>query len=316
LALTIFGCSSGDETAKDNNPKDNAAGPELRPLKIGVLPVIDSMPFYIAEAEDMFKEQGLEVELLPFPSPQEISAALQAKQIDGMVTDMIVAGLLKKGGTDLKVATVALGATPEEGRFAILSSPNSGIRSVTDLKGKEVAISENSVIEFVLDQILLDAGMQPTDVKKIAVPKIPVRMQILLNNQVAAGVMPDPMAFLAEQQGATLVADDTSRSISQSVLVFRQEVLNDNLEAVKRVVKAYGDAGQALTNDPDKYQDFVAEKANIPKEIQGTFRVTSFSPPQPPAEADVKQIMDWMVNKKLLNEPFSYQDIVDTEILK
>ncbi|MEG6616701.1 MetQ/NlpA family ABC transporter substrate-binding protein [Peptococcaceae bacterium 1198_IL3148] len=309
IALTLVGCG---DTAKDNVTDQQ----QLQPLKIGVLPVVDSLPFYIAEAEGMFKDQGLTVELIPFPSPQEISAALQAGQIDGMITDMIVAGMLKKGGTDLKVATVALGATPEEGRFAILAAPESGIKSVADLKGKEVAISQNSVIEFVLDQILMDAGLAPTDVKKLSVPKIPVRMQILQNNQVAAAVLPDPMAFLAEQQGATLVADDTARSISQSVLVFRQQVLNDNGQGAKGVVEAYGDAGQALTNNPERYQDLVAEKANIPKEIKDTFKVTSFSKPQSPAESDVQQVLDWMVSKNLLDQPFSYQEFIDTEILR
>ncbi len=312
LAVTLIGCGTSDQqTANDQSAS------EMKPLKIGVLPVVDSLPFYIAEAEGMFKEQGIEVELVPFPSPQEISAAMQAGKIDGLVTDMIVAALLKNGGTDLKVTNVALASTPDVRHFAVVASPNSSIDSIADLKGNEVAISKNSIIEYVLDELLQDGGLTPEDVKKVAVPKIPVRLQALENDQVAAAVFPDPMAFLAEHQGAKLVADDTKHTgISQSVLVFQQKALDENREAVKRLVKAYGDAGQALNNDPAKFKDLVAEKANVPNEVKDSFQCPPFPLPELPGESDVQQVMDWMLNKGLIDQAFAYNDFIESNIVQ
>ena len=311
LAAALIGCGTSEETA------DNQSASEMKPLKIGVLPVVDSLPFYIAEAEGMFKDRGIEVELVPFPSPQEISAAMQAGKIDGLVTDMIVAALLKNGGTDLKVTNVALVSTPEVRHFAVVASPNSNINSAADLKGKEVAISKNSIIEYVLDELLKENGLTPQDVKKVAIPKIPVRLQTLETDQVAAAVFPDPMAFLAEHQGAKLVMDDTKHTgISQSVLVFQQKTLDENFEAVKRLVSAYGDAGQALNNDAAKFKDLVAEKANVPAEVKDTFLCPPFPVPELPGENDVQQVMDWMVNKGLIDQAFAYDEFIEPNIVQ
>ena len=64
-------------------------------LKLGVLPLEDILPMIVANEKGYFAEENLEVELVTLQSAVESQSAIQSGEIDGMMTDMIVAALLK-----------------------------------------------------------------------------------------------------------------------------------------------------------------------------------------------------------------------------
>lgn len=288
---------------------------QAKPVKIGVQPIEDNFPFSVAEKDGIFTKAGVQVELINFASAQERDAALQAGQIDGEVADMLAVALMKKIGTDVKIASIALGTTPQEGRFAILSSPKSKIKDPSDLKGATLGMSDNTIIDYVSDQMLKDKGVSGTDVNKVSVPKTPVRVDMLLSDQIQAAVLPDPLAALAEAKGAHLVMEDTYRNISQTVLLFRTKSIQDNPAGIKAVVSAYGAAGQALTKDPEQYRSLFLEKNQIPEPIKDTYKITTFSKLQLPTEDEVNSVMIWMQDKKLIPQVYTYQELVDPSLL-
>lgn len=273
------------------------------------------MPFYVAEKDKLYTKEGVQVELVSFASAMERDAALQAGQIDGQVADLLAVALLKKIGADVKIASIGLGATPKEGRFAILSSPKSGITDLAGLKGGTLGISQNSIIDYVSDQMLLDKGVQLDSVKKVSIPKMPVRLDMLLSDQINAACLPDPLASLAQAKGAHLLIDDTYKNISQTVFLFRTESIKANSEGIKAVLRAYGTAGQALTNNPDQYRDLFLEKAQIPQELKDSYQTPTFSKLQLPTEEEVQSVMKWMVEKNLIPQAYNYQELVDPNLL-
>ena len=309
LAMIIIGttgCSNSGQTT----------GLEQQPLKIGVLFIEDNLPLFVAEAEDMFINAGINVELIPFPSAAERDAAMQAGQIDGEAADIIAACLLKKGGTDVRIAAITLGVTPEEGRFVLLGSPDSDFNSPGDLAGVPIAISENTIIEYITDKLLINEGLTGDQIKKLSIPKMPIRVQMLANNQVKAALLPDPLASLAEKQGAKVILDDTKSDInvSQVVLLFRKDSIDSKREAVEKLIDIYGTAGKELTDNPDKYRALLIEKARIPEPVKDTYKAPSFSAPQVPSREDVMDVVDWMVAKKLLEKPYTYEELVDESL--
>lgn len=310
LSLSFWGCAKGGSSVKDTPVK-------AQPLNIGVLFIEDNLPLFLAEAEDRFKKEGLDVKLVPFPSAAERDAALQAGQIDGEVADIIAACLLKKGGTDVRISSITLGATPQEGRFVLLGSPDSDFKTAQDLKNVKIAISENTIIEYVTDTLLTKEGLKKEDIQKLSVPKMPIRVQMLVNNQVKAALLPDPLASLAQKQGAKIIIDDTKSAVnvSQSILLFRKDSIDIKKQEIKKLIEIYGQAGNDLTRFPDKYKKLVFEKAKIPAPIKDTYKAPTFSPPQPPSRENVLNVVNWMVDKKLLEKPYTYQEIVDQSLI-
>ena len=305
LAFLLTGCMQQQKADKQEQVK----------IKLGILPIVDALPLIVAEEKGYFKQAGVEVELVTFPSAVERDSALQAKAIDGSLGDLLAAASLYNGGFPVQVVSLSLGETGHEGRFAILSAPNSGINTIDQLKGVEVAVSKNSIIEYVTDSLLLEKGFKPEEIKKSIIPKIPVRFQALMEGQIKAACLPDPMAALAKSKGAKLIIDDTETNLSQTVVFFNQETLQKNSAAVKKLLKGYALAVKEINNNPAAYRVMLVEKAKVPKEALGVYGMEHFPAPQLPKEKDVDQVVQWMLQKNLLKEKISYENLVTGDFL-
>lgn len=298
-AVLLTGC--GKETAEKN---------EVKHLKIGVLPIEDIMPIVVADKNGYFAEENLDVEAVRFQSAVEQGNAMQSGELDGMVTDTIIATLLKDSGQDTKITSVTLGMSPQEGRFAIIAAPGSNIKNMEDLKGKSVGISYNSIIEYVTDSLLADGGIDPSEVKKVSVAKIPLRMEMLFSNKIDAAVVPDPLVTFGEFKGSKIIVEDTKRNITQAVILFNQKVLDENFGAVEAFYRAYAKAVDDLNNHPEAYQQLMIENCNIPEPIAKEYQIQQYPKPQVPAEEDVNNVLDWLNKKGLLKNDLKYQDLV------
>lgn len=285
----------------------------MPPLRLGVIPVEDNFPFFVAEAEGLFAENSLAVELLSFNSARDRDTALQAGEIDGEVADIVAAALISKGGTPVKIVSLTMGMTPAEGRFALLVAPGSGIDSPAALKGEAVAVSQHTIIDYVNYRLLTAAGLKPEEITTTNVPAIPERLQLLLGGAVQAALLPDPMATLAEKQGAKVLLDDTNGedNISQVVLLFREEALAAKGEAIARLLDVFGQAAARVRENPNAYRDLFIEKARVPEELKETYLAPKYSPPALPRPEEVQAVMDWMVAGGLLDTPYTYEDLVD-----
>ncbi len=304
IITVVAGCNQSGKPGNEGKT-------ELSKLKIGSLPIEDSMPILVAEKNGYFAAENLEVELVSFQSPVESQSAFQSGELDGMVTDMIVAALLKSAGEDLRVTSLTLGANPGEGRFAIVAAPRSAIENVTDLKGKNIGISGNSIIEYVTDGLLAAGGVDPAEVNKTTVAKIPLRVEMLLNNQIDAITVPDPQISYVVAEGARVIAEDTKGdNLSQAVVIMTGKALNEKREAITRFFKAYAKAVDDINNKPDQYQELLIENMNIPASIAASYGVQHYSQPQLPAEQEVDRIITWLKNKDLLKNEITYADFV------
>jgi len=281
-------------------------------LKIGSLTIEDNLPLLVAQQNGYFTEEKLEFELLTFQSPVELQSTFQSGALDGMITDMPIAAMLKSSGQNLKITSLTLGATPQEGRFAILASPESKISTAADLKGKSIGISSNSIIEYVTDGLLAEAGIDPSAVNKTVVAKIPVRLEMLLNNQIDAITIPDPMVSYAVSRGAKIIAEDTQgANLSQAVILINGKALDNKKDAVKRFYRAYAKAVDDINASPDNYKEILIKNVNIPEDIKETYKVQHYSKPQLPNQKEVDNIITWLQNKGLLKNEITYESLIE-----
>lgn len=303
LALTA-GCAQ-------NEQPEGQTGNVPAKLKIGSLTNEENLPMLVAQEKGYFAAENLEVEVVPMQSPVESQSAFQSGELDGMMTDIMIALMLKDSGEDLRITSIALGSTPQEGRFAIVAAPNSDIQTLQDLKGKSIGISDNSIIEYVTDGILAQAGMNPSDVEKTTVPKIPVRVEMLLNNQIDAITVPDPHISNAVAWGARVVADDTTgENLSQSVYVMTQQALIDKTDAIAGFYKGYAKAAEDINADPDQFRGLLVSNCNIPEQIAENYQVQHYAAPQLPVEKDVDNVVTWLKGKSLLQSELKYADVI------
>ncbi len=295
-----------------------SAAPESKTvtLKIAVIPVIDTLPMFVAQADGLFQKHGVQVELIPVASAPERDQMLQAGQADGTLNETLSIMFFNKEKIQLQAVRYGHMATAGSGHFFILASGKSGITDINGLKGVDIGISQGTIIDYVTTRLLQANGFGNDDIKTIAVPKIPDRMALLASGELKAGVMPDPLAALAVQQGARIILDDTSSpKLGASVISFRKEVIDTQSDAVKAFLAAIEEAVTLINANPSKYSSLLVEKKIVPQPLIGTYVTPKFPEKGIPSEAEWNDVLAWAKEKGLLAKDIAYKDSINSALL-
>jgi len=316
LAACGAGIGQAPQPAKETGTAQKApAAAKPVTLRFGDLPLIDALPVYVADADGLFTQKGLRVELVPFASAVERDAAFTAGQIDAELNDSISSILLNKDREFSKIIRTIMHTTPERAMFYLLAAKESKIQQPADLKGVEIAISHNTVIEYVLDKLVESAGLKPTDIKKLEVARMPLRVEMLAQNQVAAALLPEPLATLAKASGARLILDDAKLQIGASWLSFRVQVLKDQAAAVRSFLEAYEEAVQRINAQPEKYRALMVERARVPDVIKGTVMIPKYPTASLPTEKELGEAVAWARSRELVTKDIPPAQLIDGSFL-
>lgn len=285
-------------------------------LKLALIPVLDTLPIFIAEQNGYFAEQGIQVETVPVRSPQERDVFIQTGQVNGVLTDLQGVGLLNKDAVKVKAVYTARRPFPGAPLFRVLASPASNIAGAADLKGVPIGISNNTIIEYLTDRILVAEGLRPEEIAKLEIGAITVRFEQLMSGNIQAAVLPDPLAQGAIAAGARLVVDDTNyATLSQSVLVFTADTLQAKPDTVRKFILAWEKAVNELNTNPEKYRGVLIEQGRVPASIQDSYQMPPFPGRGVPSEAEVADVAAWLKAKGLVARDLTYADMVDSAFL-
>ena len=328
-ALLLCGAMAAGLIACGNNEAPAGSAPSSAPpaseeqssnvVRVGVLSIADSLPIFAAEQENMFADAGLNVEIYPFASSSDQSKAVEAGELDVVMNDMIVQSLMKKADTNTKVVSLAFGATQQEGRFVVVAAPNSGITKPEDLEGKRVAISTNTMMEYLMDQYEKYYNLDADSIELVNMPDLMLRVETLLQgNDIDAAILPDPLAAFALANGGISVIDDTTldENYSQSVYLATDDFIDNNKGTLDKFMNVLFQAMTDINENPDKYRELLMEKAKVPEQLQEDYPMPTFTPGAVPSEQEVARLEAWMVENQLLDKVYSYHDLVDTSYVK
>lgn len=301
--LVFAGCTSAQS---EQGSQDAAEQPQQASMRIGTMQTEDSLPFWVAEQNGLYGDA--QVEIVTFQSAQELATAFAAGEIDAAMTDVQQAAALQLSGVDMRLSWVTLGADASQGRFGIMTSPDSGIESLADLAGKGIGVGSNTVPEYVMDNLMASAGVPDDQVVAEEIKKMPVRYESMANNQVAAAALPGSLLALGEASGMVLLADDAQGdNISQSVLAVRDAWLQDGGQvALDTVRAAWDEAASAINDDPEAYRALLVEKANLPGLVADTYKISTYPSAQMPSQDMVQPVLDWMLEKGYIAQAVSY----------
>lgn len=289
LILTLSACSPVKETASTTTAKQK--------LNFGAISSVDAIPIVIANEKGFFKKQGIDVNFQSFKNSKDRDAAFQTGNLDGVICDEIAISLYQNADFDVKITGIT------DGDFMLIANAKSGIKSVNDIKGKSVAISEKTSIEYSLDKILEKNSLNPKDVKKSIVPAIPTRLEMLRNNNVDAALLPEPFASLAIKDGGVLLGSASNLNVYSSVTAFTQKAINSKSTEIKAFYKAYNEAVDYINNTPiSEYEDIIIKTVGYPADMKGKLNLPKFRKNALPQEANVKSVVDWTTKNGLIKK--------------
>lgn len=313
IALFLAGLLLSGLTGCANNKKEDAGSKtaQMQNITIGLMPDVDSIPFIIAQEKGFFKEEGVSVTLKPFKSAVDRDSALQSGNLDGAISDMLAENFAKAGGFDTVITSLTTGS------YKMVVNKVETANSIQELKGKDVAISRNTIIEYVTDRITAEGGLAPADINKVVIPQIPTRLEMLQNGKIAAATLPEPMATIAVKNGARVINSSDKMGINPGVMLFTGTAVKSKEKEIQAVYRAYNKAIDYLAKEPmENYMDLLIEKGGFPNSVKGALVLPQYKKPAAPKEKDVEDVVKWLMDRQLIQKGYSYKELVDDRFVR
>lgn len=289
-------------------------------LRIATLPAADSIVLDVAVSEGLFKNEGLDVETVPFKSALEVGAAMRAGQLAGHFGDLMNVFTQNETGAKQAVVLTTTHTSKAQRAFGLVVSPKYGnaIQSIESLNKTPTAMSASTIIDYLLTRMQQTEHLPEKAFKNVEVRQIPIRLQMLLSGQIETALLPEPLVTVVEQKGGRVIWDDTQLDESLAVVALREPYLNDKtVTAFRRAVAA---AAKKIEVDPEKYRALMVQKRLIPAPVAKDYKMVRFSlfgrqdglPPLPSAQ-DVERVGQWMVQRGMIKSVPEYAEVIYVE---
>ncbi len=264
-------------------------------IRIGLMADFTGLPFLVAEKEGLFAAAGLPVVLSVFRSAVERDTALHAGVLDGCNADLIAALASRRAGYDVKIVASALN------RFSLVASPAVAAGAsghglgLADLSGASIGLSRNTVIEYVADSLI-----DPIVIKKIDIARIPIRLELLLRNQLDAAVLPLPFDALAVAGGGAIVADSLAAGLDPDLFIFYAAELEERPDSYAALWRTLDEARGLIEENPDRYRSLLSSRLGFDQTQAASMPFPAFPPYVPPSDEQIQLAAQWMVRVGLL----------------
>ena len=190
-----------------------AAAVGSKTLRIAALPAIDALILYAAEADGIFKSEGLNIEILPFKSSVEMTAAIRAEKIIGQYANILGTIAQRANGIGLSLAATTWHTSPAQRAFGFAVSPKfadqiTSIEVLKGLTGVSSTRSRGTIIDWMIYRMKNAVNLPEKTLDQIEVAQIPIRLQMLLTGKMQTALFYEPLLTLIESKGGRVIWDD------------------------------------------------------------------------------------------------------------
>lgn len=241
---------------------DFLGGGNSNKVTIGYLPSDHDSALFVADQQGLYKEKGIETELVQFNNGGDLMTAMASGKVDvGYVGISPVLSSVEKG-----VPVKIISAAQNEGSGVIVSS-NSGINSAADLNGKNVATPGEASIQYVLLNILLKNNGLSIDKVNASAMKTPSINDAIKSNTIDAGVTFQPFVSSSEADGNKVLMNSSQISPNHPccVVVASQDLIDKNPDLVKNITAIHENATNYINSNVQNNASSVVKL--LPKDI-------------------------------------------------
>lgn len=245
LTVLLF-ISSCDKTNKEKVERSQKEILEQRrldslALKVGATPTMDCLPLFIAQEKGWYKNDGVDIRIKLRNSHLDLDTLLAGGYIEGSATERTRARhLIDKGMALDYIAETNL-------CWKLVTNKLNRIKQLSQLSDKMLAMTRLSATDSLADLVISKAKAK-SDIYKIQINDVNIRLRMLLNNEMDAMFLPEPQATAARMNNHRPIADSLFAKTNVGVIAFRKEVLGDTLrrQQLKVFEKRYNEACDSI----------------------------------------------------------------------
>jgi NitT/TauT family transport system substrate-binding protein len=207
----------------------------------------ESCPLWIAKDAGLFKQNGVDAELVYMEGGRLSIQSLLAGSTQFMAGDAVSAFSAVAGGADVVLLASAKNVLPYI--FAV----SKDVRRPQDLKGKIIATSQvGGRAGEIARMAIRNMGLDPEkDVTYLAVGGTMSRLAALSTGKVQAAPISHVVAPVAEERGLKILKIDPIPFIVDALWATRK-IADENPKLIQDVVRSYVQAIATVVNDREK----------------------------------------------------------------
>jgi NitT/TauT family transport system substrate-binding protein len=227
-------------------------------LSLDFIPLGRHAPWYAALAEGYYRDEGLDVSIIPSQGTAQAVQAVESGTANIAFVDVPSVVLARANGSKLKMVAVNYQKAP----YAIFSlSTGANVTQPKQLEGLTLGSGAGSFTPKIIQGFMTQSGL---DAAKLSVSNVapPARAAALLSGQVPAiefFVMAKPGleagAKDAKAELRTFLLSDHGLELYSNGLAVTEDYLNKNADVVKRFVRAGLKGWKYALANPQKAAD-------------------------------------------------------------
>jgi len=266
MVLALAACGGKNENKAASGDSDTPTK-----LRLGYLSVMDDAQTILANNAGLYKDHGLDVDMQVFASGTDLIKAIVGGQLDGGVLGFTNALSWLDKGSDLKIVGGA-----QIGFHSLLVSEDSTIATVDQLKGKSVASQkQGSTADIVWNGVVLKGGNLTKQDVSMQYVSPAVAIQSLAAKKVDGAFVFEPFASIAKLSYPVkeIYEIGSEWPFPCMVVITSGDLVNNNRDAVNRMLDAQKEAIEMLQNDPAKAAGFITKEfiqEDTVKKVDGT----------------------------------------------
>ncbi|MFG1647320.1 ABC transporter substrate-binding protein [Amycolatopsis sp. NPDC049252] len=262
--MVVSGCGAlGMDTSKASS---SGSGLEKSTLKVSILPTTDLGPFWLAQDEGFFKDEGLNVESVVAASGQASLAKSISGEADIAFSTYPPFFTAKSTGTaDMQLVADATSVNAKTN--AIVTVPNSPVKTIFDLATAKIAITaKNTASDLLTRSVMQDHGVDFSKVKWVLIP-LPNIAAALQHGEADAAYLPEPYITQAAKTASAIPVVDINTGATQDFPLTgygaTRKWVQEHPKTLAAFQRAMQKATHEATNDRAKVEPLLVRFAKI-----------------------------------------------------
>ena len=211
LALGLSACSSGSSASSAAGGTGSASSgqPEQRNITVGVLKSADAVTLQIAQDKGFFKQQGLNVKVVPETTTNDGTQGLLSHTMDFTTENYVGMFSQEKAVKGLNLKIVADDGQSSPNLWVLLVAKDSNLTSLSQLKGKKVGFPAKGFNfgSMAADILMAPYHLSSKDFTTVVLP-FPATQQALAKHTVDAIFTTEPFITVSEAATGDRVLED------------------------------------------------------------------------------------------------------------
>ncbi|MCQ6561791.1 ABC transporter substrate-binding protein [Paenibacillus mendelii] len=264
--FVVAGCSNeaggkADDKQGTVSAQNASSGDDqkLQKIRYAAFNGVSGLAVQFGAEKGFFKEEGLDVE---FITTQNAVEGLTSKDVD--IADVATTSAIVAAGKGAPIKIVS-SLFRTKGPFYLIAAP--GIEKIEDLKGKTIgAAAFGSGLDVYTQVVLKKHGLGKDDVTFVANGVNDAAFASLTSGQVAATIIHEPFASLAEVTGkGKLLAKgwDYLPDFHTGVLASHNDFIKEHPELVEKLLRAYFKSQEYAKSHEDEYRTYFLSKVKV-----------------------------------------------------